>query len=306
MGIVVAVHHPWVFAFGLLGNIISFMVYLAPLPTFYGIYKKKKTEGFDSLAYVVALLSAMLWMYYAFLTSNDANYLLITINSIGCVIESIYITIFLAYAPKTAKIQTAKLILLLNLGMYSLILLLTLLLVKEPISRVRIVGWVCVAVSVTVFAAPFSVMRMVIRTKSVKFMPFPLSVFLTLSAVIWFSYGLLLKDLYIVLPNTLGFILGVIQMVMYRIYKNNDKVKGHLEEKTPEEEEHTINVLNLKQSTMEISDLQKICNGNDLEEEQKQRVNETADDHHHLQKTMGTSTPTGVDDEDVQIIVCQV
>ncbi|XP_043724160.1 bidirectional sugar transporter SWEET14-like [Telopea speciosissima] len=295
---VLAIHHPWVFAVGLLGNIISIMVYLAPLPTFYGVYKKKTTEGFKSVINVVSLLGATLWIYYAFLKSDA--YPLLFINSIGCLMQTIYITIFLAYAPKTARILTAKLILLLNLGVYSFVLLLTLLLVNGPI-RIRIVGWVCVAASVGVFAGPLSVLRIVIRTKSVEFMQFRLSVFLTLGAVIWFSYGLLLKDLYIALPNTLGFIFGVIQMVVYIIYRDNDKVKGDLEEKMPKGD-----VLNLKQSTMEISDLQQICNvnGNELEEDCKQKVIRRADDH-HIRKTMGTSTRIGGVD-DVQITVCQV
>ncbi|KAK4395573.1 Bidirectional sugar transporter SWEET14 [Sesamum angolense] len=92
----------WAFAFGLLGNIVSFMVYLSPIPTFYQIYKKKTSEGFQSVPYVVALFSAMLWIYYALLKSNAT--LIITINSVGCFIETIYICFYLFYAPKKERI----------------------------------------------------------------------------------------------------------------------------------------------------------------------------------------------------------
>lgn len=224
------IHHPWAFAFGLLGNIISFMVYLSPVSTFYRVYKRKSTEGFQSVPYVVALFSAMLWIYYAFLKPDGS--LLITINSIGCVVETIYIAMYIAYAPKKAKMLTTKLLLLLNVGVFSLILLLTQALVKGS-RRLRVLGWVCVAFSVIVFAAPLSIVRLVIRTKSVEFMPFSLSFFLTLSAVTWFAYGILLKDLFIALPNVLGFILGLLQMILYMIYRGR-KTSNIQEQKLPE------------------------------------------------------------------------
>lgn len=213
-----SLQHPWAFAFGLLGNVISFMTYLAPLSTFYRIYKNKSTQGFQSVPYVVALFSAMLWIYYALLKSDGC--LLITINTAGCVIETIYIVVYLAYAPKQAKLFTAKILLLLNVGVFGMILLLTLLL-SEGEKRVVMLGWVCVGFSVSVFVAPLSVIRLVVRTRSVEFMPFNLSLSLTLSAVVWFLYGLLIKDKYVALPNILGFAFGVIQMGLYALYRNS-------------------------------------------------------------------------------------
>ncbi|CAD6255658.1 unnamed protein product [Miscanthus lutarioriparius] len=212
-----SLQHPTAFAFGLLGNIISFMTYLAPLPTFYRIYKNKSTQGFQSAPYVVALFSAMLWIYYALIKSNE--FLLITINSAGCVIETLYIVMYLLYAPKKAKLFTAKILLLLNVGVFGLILLLTLLLSAGQ-RRVVVLGWVCVAFSVSVFVAPLSIIRQVVRTRSVEFMPFSLSLSLTVSAVVWFLYGLLIKDKYVALPNVLGFTFGVIQMGLYALYRN--------------------------------------------------------------------------------------
>lgn len=71
-------------------------------PTFYQVYKRKSTEGFQSIPYAVALFSSMLLIYYALLKSNSM--LLITINSVGCFIETFYIFFYIFYAPKNARV----------------------------------------------------------------------------------------------------------------------------------------------------------------------------------------------------------
>ncbi|GAB4860377.1 Bidirectional sugar transporter sweet14 [Ancistrocladus abbreviatus] len=217
------IHHlPWITIFGLLGNTISFMVYLSPIPTFYRIYKRKSTEGFQCLPYVVALFSAMLWILYAFFDTDST--FLVTINSFGCFIETLYIALFLFYATKEARIFTVKLIMLLNVVGFGFIIFVVLVIAKTSRLRLRILGWICLIFSLCVFVAPLCVMRQVIRTKSVKYMPFLLSFFLTISAVMWFFYGLLKKDCYVAIPNVLGFSFGILQMVLYAIYRNSKEI----------------------------------------------------------------------------------
>ncbi|CAN6251679.1 unnamed protein product [Urochloa humidicola] len=210
----------WAFTFGILGNIISLMVFLSPLPTFYRVFRKKSTEGFQSTPYVVTLFSCMLWIFYALLKSGSE--LLITINGVGCVIEAVYIAMYLAYAPRPARALTAKMLLGLNVGVFGLVALVTMLVsTKNGNSlRVHVLGWICVSVALSVFAAPLSIMRQVIRTKSVEYMPFSLSFFLVVSAVIWFAYGALKKDVFVAFPNVLGFVFGLVQMGLYMAYRN--------------------------------------------------------------------------------------
>ncbi|KAK7295869.1 hypothetical protein RJT34_18783 [Clitoria ternatea] len=223
-------HATLAFAFGMLGNVISFLVFLAPISTFYRIYKKKSTEGFQSLPYLVALFSSMLWLYYAFLKKDAV--LLMTINSFGCFVEIIYIVLYIIYASGDARKLTLKLFFAMNVGSFALILLVTHFAIHGSL-RVQVLGWICVTLSVSVFAAPLSIVAQVVRTKSVEFMPFNLSLTLTLSATAWFGYGLFLKDICIALPNVLGFALGLLQMLLYGIYRNSSKKVNGKENKAP-------------------------------------------------------------------------
>ncbi|OMO99542.1 SWEET sugar transporter [Corchorus olitorius] len=240
-------HHSWAVAFGILGNIISILVYLAPV-----IYRKKSTESFQSLPYQVALFSSMLWLYYALIKKNA--FLLITINSFGCVVETIYISLFLAYASKNSRMSAMKLFVSMNVGLFSLILIFTHFLVKGSI-RIQVLGWICVAISVSVFAAPLS----------------------------------------IVLPNVLGFILGMIQMLLYGIYRNSQKGIEE-EKKQPDQQLKTIVVL----STLGASEVYPVENIHPITMEQDNKTDnheKTGDPETDEKKSMEDSSDLHSNDQ---------
>ncbi|GLT38070.1 hypothetical protein SLA2020_123400 [Shorea laevis] len=265
----------WAFAFGILGNIISILVFLAPVPTFYRIYKKKSTESFQSLPYQVALFSCMLWLYYSLLKGMSSAFLLVTINSFGCVVETIYLTMFFSYASRKSRISAMKLFAFMNVGLFSLILILTHFAIRSAPARISVLGWICVSISVSVFAAPLSIVVRVIRTKSVEFMPFNLSFFLTLSAIFWFGYGMFKKDLCVALPNVGGFILGMLQMLLYAIYRNS---KGVIDEKKlPEKTKNVTMVTTIVPDEAYVVDIhvEEDANENEKAEETVEKKEES-------------------------------
>ncbi|OAY48003.1 bidirectional sugar transporter SWEET10 [Manihot esculenta] len=277
-----ALHLSLDFVFGVLANIISAMVCLAPLPTFYQICKKKTSEGFQSIPYVIALFSAMLWLFYAIFDEDST--LLITINSFTFFMETGYLTVYLIYATKKDRMFTTKLILFFNIFGFGMIAILTLFLTHGR-KRVDVLGWICMIFALCVFVAPMGIMRKVIKTKSVEFMPFSLSFFLTLTAVMWFFYGFLKKDLYVAIPNTLGFLFGIVQMVLYLIYRNPKKLPVE-DPKLRELSEHIVDVAKLSATLCsEITTVvvpQPIDNGNDvggqkIKEETEQDIGTPAD-----------------------------
>ncbi|XP_047309693.1 bidirectional sugar transporter N3-like [Impatiens glandulifera] len=136
--------HPLAFAFGIIGNIISVMVFLSPI-------NRKSTQGFQVAPYVVGLISAMLILYYAWLKVDDVI-LLITINAFGCLVESIYIGIYIFYAPR--KVTSVGCVIGTLRGF-----------------------WVIVMLT--------QVLKQVIQTGSVEFMPLTLTLTLTSMIVYW-------------------------------------------------------------------------------------------------------------------------
>ncbi|KAG9133552.1 hypothetical protein Leryth_016503 [Lithospermum erythrorhizon] len=269
--------HALIFTFGILGNIVSFLVYLSPLPTFYRVVKKKSTEEFQSIPYVAALFSSMLWIYYA--TVKVGETLLITINTFGIVIETVYLVIYIVYAPRKPRVLTAKL-LFLSIGGFFSILSSTHFL-STGSKRAQIIGWICMTTSASVFIAPLTVIKQVIRTKSVEFMPFWLSFTLGLSAIMWFFYGMLLNDFYVMIPNVLGLIFSILQMALYIVYKH---IKGPLD--TPQEPKLPITATTMeKPCNLKNIEIHPVCSLPDHDKAEDSLASpiedETKDDSNH-------------------------
>ncbi|KAL1371629.1 hypothetical protein HN51_001864 [Arachis hypogaea] len=202
---------------GIIGNVISFCLFMSPMPTFVQICKAKSVQDFKPDPYVVTVLNCAMWSFYGmpFVTKN--NVLVLTINGFGFFLELFYTGIFLAFSPwgKRRKILLA---LLAEAIFVALVVFFVLYFVESLKERALIVGLICIFFNILMYFSPLTVIRQVIKDKSVKYMPFCLSLANFCNAVVWTVYACLKWDLFILIPNALGALSGLVQLILYAVF----------------------------------------------------------------------------------------
>ncbi|XP_057480466.1 LOW QUALITY PROTEIN: bidirectional sugar transporter SWEET5-like [Actinidia eriantha] len=207
---------------GIIGNIISFFLFLSPLPTLIKIYKAKSVQEFKPDPYVATVLNCAMWVLYGLPFVHPDSLLVITINGTGLVIEFFYVAVFLTYSdwPKRKKIIIA---LVIEAIFFAIVAFITMTFLHTTQSRSMLIGILCVVFNIIMYTSPLTVMRMVITTKSVKYMPFYLSLANFCNGTIWLVYALLKFDPFITIPNGLGALSGAVQLIMYATYYKTTK-----------------------------------------------------------------------------------
>ncbi|EXC31625.1 Bidirectional sugar transporter SWEET6b [Morus notabilis] len=202
---------------GIIGNVISFGLFISPVPTFYRIIKKKSVEEFKPDPYLATVLNCMLWIFYGMPFVHPDSLLVVTINSVGLVFELIYLGIFFIYAKKDGRKKVAYW-LAGEVLFFIAVVLLGLLLFNDTKTRSLFVGIFCDILNILMYFSPLTIMKKVIVNKSVEYMPFYLSLANFLNGSVWTAYALIKFDIYVLVSNGLGAISGAIQLILYAVY----------------------------------------------------------------------------------------
>ncbi|KAL3820199.1 hypothetical protein ACJIZ3_006104 [Penstemon smallii] len=206
-------------AAGVAGNLLAFVLFVSPIPTFNRIIRSKSTEQFSGLPYIYALLNCLICLWYGMPIVSTGIIFVATVNSVGTIFQLVYIIIFIVYADKGKKMKMLGLLLAVFF-MFAIIVFVSIR-VFEPPNRQLFVGYLSVFSLISMFASPLFIINLVIRTKSVEYMPFYLSLATFLMSLSFFAYGMLKQDPFISVPNGIGAILGIIQLVLYFCYSRN-------------------------------------------------------------------------------------
>ncbi|KAF6170488.1 hypothetical protein GIB67_031896 [Kingdonia uniflora] len=209
------------FLFGILGNGVDLFLFLVPAITFQRIIKRKSTEKFSCVPYIISLLTCLVNAWYGLPFVSPNNILLSTIDFTGAAIESVYVVIFIVFAPKKVRVKTSILLAVVIIVFFGFALVSQFVIPQHY--RQLFCGLTTTILCICMYASPLAAMRLVIETRSVEFMPFLLSLAMFLCGTFWFVFGLLGHDPFISVPNGVGCGLGALQLILYAIYRNNKR-----------------------------------------------------------------------------------
>ncbi|XP_076915133.1 bidirectional sugar transporter SWEET16-like [Bidens hawaiensis] len=223
---------------GILGNIISILTFFSPIAQFRQIVKRKSAENYNGTPYVATLLSCSLWILYGLLDPDD-GLLIFTTNAAGAAMQALYLVILFIYSTKEKRVQYFGFVIL-DIVFFGIVLAFTLVAFGES-SRRTFTGVLCATFTTMMYVAPLAalvrfyiilvdrIVRTTIKTKSVEYMPILLVFALFLNGCVWLTFALLVTDIFVIVPNALGILLGTIQFIFYLKFKNSTPMENDLE-----------------------------------------------------------------------------
>ncbi|CAB78634.1 cytochrome c oxidoreductase like protein [Arabidopsis thaliana] len=166
------------FYIGVIGNVISVLVFLSPVllidrsiliyqtkiirETFWKIVKRRSTEEYKSLPYICTLLGSSLWTYYGIVTPGE--YLVSTVNGFGALVETIYVSLFLFYAPRHLKLKTVDVDAMLNVFFPIAAIVATRSAFEDEKMRSQSIGFISAGLNIIMYGSPLSAMLLYCTT----------------------------------------------------------------------------------------------------------------------------------------------
>lgn len=192
------------------GVVVGIMLSLAPIPTFIDIVLHSKTTGGYTVApYISAFMCCTTWLTYAIVAGGSKSDL-IPLNAVSFGIYSIYCGLFLFYSENKSKV--------IRVYMAAVGILAVVVCVAMFVKSLLLIGIIATIANCLMFAAPLAVMNQVIKTRSVRYMPFLLSLMSLLCASVWLLWAILATDYFVLIPNALGTFFGIVQLILYGVY----------------------------------------------------------------------------------------
>ena len=191
---------------------VTLISYFSPIIPYINLIKGKISfEDTPAVFVSTAYVNYFCWYIYGNMIFSDQ---LKVCYLIGTIINLILMVVYLAFEVRGYLIDSILNALILISGTWSLYRALTVIIDDD-----RIVGKVCVGTSWIVFLSPIQVIYKVTKEKIYSLIQIYNCWLVFFSSILWVIYGILIKDIYVGIPNAMSIILALIEIFIYINFK---------------------------------------------------------------------------------------
>ena len=199
--------------FGWIGCFLNTCFFLVELIPFINIIRGKvyfeDSPGFFMSA---SYANSFLWSIYGDLVFSEQ---IKTTNMIACLICFIALMIYLSYERKKYLLDS-----ILNFLMIFMVSWAVFKYLSIEVDDDRVVGKLCFCSSCIIYMHFYYIIYRVVKEKNYMLIPFNHITIYFVNSIIWIFYGIVTNDFYVILPNSMGTLLSLIQVIIYIKYES--------------------------------------------------------------------------------------
>ena len=187
---------------GWVGNVAAFVLFLSPMPTMLRVVRARSTLSFSISPYVSAMLNCSLWCLYAVPLVTANRTLPLVCNTVGTSFQLFYLLVYLAFCKRRAYYGAVVLATLLVPAAAALLMLVVF---PQPVEYYTTgLGVAATVLNIFMYASPLTIIGLVVRTRSVEYMPLPITLACGFCSCSWVVYGIYVGDIYITTVRMAG------------------------------------------------------------------------------------------------------
>eukprot|EP00164_Ancoracysta_twista_P016888 GFYU01028541.1.p1 GENE.GFYU01028541.1~~GFYU01028541.1.p1 ORF type:complete len:214 (+),score=26.61 GFYU01028541.1:30-671(+) len=194
----------------------SASLYLSPLPNVNEIWRNGSAGNFSVFPFQCMFLNALLGFLYGDLVSNST---IMVVNGFGVGCGVYYLYVFHDVAKDKEPVERGFVVLL-----FIIMSFITYVFYAVPAMDAALhAGTITSCVCIIMFGSPLAKVFTVIQNRTTDGLSFNLSAVTVANTLLWILLGLMVRDPFIVVPNFLGLLLGLMQLALFWMYPASAK-----------------------------------------------------------------------------------
>ncbi|KAE8988867.1 hypothetical protein PR003_g21829 [Phytophthora rubi] len=199
-----------------LASLAACVLFASLLPEIRVVHQQKSTATMPSALPVLSMVAnCVAWGLYGLLIED---FPLVATNIVGLTFSLFYLVVYYRHEANKGSLRLeilATTLVLAGLVAYPFVAAAE---GVEDETVQDIVGVVTVAISAVMFGSPLVLVKRVIDERNTELLPLTMIVAGAVNCVLWLAYGLLRADSFVIVPNAVNLLLGVVQLGLFCVF----------------------------------------------------------------------------------------